>query len=112
MAGTLAEIFPALQELHLDSPVSLVRVLAPPKLEVLTLEAPVAAPFTRGTLAVFGIEEALSKGFMRAPGVGTGEDVSRRRIQVHTVRERPAGWDEVHDACEKHGVTLMQLVSS
>ena len=111
MAGTLAEIFPALQELHLDSPVSLVRVLAPPTLEVLTLEAPVAAPFTRGTLAVFGIEEALSKGFMPAPELEAGEDVSRRRIQVHTVRERPAGWDEAHDACEKRSIMLVQLVS-
>ena len=91
MAGTLAEIFSALQELHIDTPVSLLGVLVPLALEVLTLEAPAVPPLTRGTLALYEIEKALSMGFMRARVQEAGEDAARRRIRVYTARARPEG---------------------
>ncbi|KAH9911276.1 uncharacterized protein BXZ73DRAFT_108143 [Epithele typhae] len=109
MAGTLPQVFPRLEHLHLDTPVALAAVRAPLTLRTLTLEAPSQAispsdggnSHTRSSLLRYDI-----------PALFTVTEVATpTSIITRTTGELPLGWGAALEACIKHGVVLSRRIA-
>ncbi|KAL6303349.1 hypothetical protein BKA93DRAFT_788061 [Sparassis latifolia] len=106
VAFYLPTYFPKLQHLHFEEPYFLKRLVHPPGLERVTLEAPpdhsISSLGAYTSIASYNIASALRAGFLRRKRVGD----PRKLIVVNTGTAKPVGWQDAVAACHEYDVSI------